>query len=134
MKEKKFFLAFFLPTIAASISLAIFLGVHYYGKRTLLLTESIGPGWNDKYNDFLVQKIRTSNGKWILVDADSFDTKLGYFDEVCSPFTGNFAINNLFGKRNDSFFLIDVLHKKILTSFKAESVTWEKQISLFESN
>ncbi len=134
MKEKKFFLGFFLPTIAASMSLAIYLCVHFRGRRTVLLQESIGPGWNDKYNDFLVQKIRTLNGKWILVDADSLDTKLGYFDEVCSPHAGDFAINNLFVKRNDSFFLIDVLHKKILTSFKAESVKWEKQISLYTAN
>ncbi len=134
MKEKKFFFGFFFPTIAASICLVIYLYTNFHGRRTEALQKSIGASWDDKYNDFLVQKIKTLNGKWILVDADSFDTKIGYFDEIISVNTEDFTINNIFGKRNDSFFLIDVFHKKIITSFKAESVKWEKKISLYAAN
>jgi hypothetical protein len=103
----------------------------YYTNRKIELKQCISSNWDNSLNDYLIQKKKDSDGKWILIDCDSNLVNLGRFDSVMFVNDGDFTVLNFFVRKSDSIFLIDNYKKNIILKIQAQKVAYQENATLY---
>lgn len=108
----------------------LFLYNVYYTNREIELNQCISSNWDNSLNDYLIQKKKDSDGKWILLDCDSNLLNIGRFDSVMFVNEGDFTVLNFFVRKSDSIFLIDNYEKNIILKIQAQKVVYQENATL----